>query len=139
MLVNGSPKGHIIPSRGLQQGDLLSLYLFLLCTEGLISLLSNSNYEYHVSGTKVCRGAPFINHPLFANDSVLFYKVDMDTNKNIQKLLKVYELTSGQHINTIKTTIIFSKNTLRTPLIHYWPFELMVSFNNMRNIMGYCQ
>lgn len=58
MLVNGSPKGHIIPSRGLQQGDLLSLYLFLFCTECLISLLSNSNYEYHVREQK------FVEEPL---------------------------------------------------------------------------
>lgn len=40
ILINGEPKECIKPSKGLCQGDLLSPYLFLLCTEGLISLLS---------------------------------------------------------------------------------------------------
>ena len=40
ILVNGEPKGLIHPSRGICQGDLLSLFLFLLCTKGLHSLIS---------------------------------------------------------------------------------------------------
>ena len=40
ILVNGEPKGLIHPSRGICQGDSLSLFLFLLCTEGLHSLIS---------------------------------------------------------------------------------------------------
>ena len=39
ILINGEPSKVIQPSRGLHQGDLLSPYLFLLCTEGLHSLL----------------------------------------------------------------------------------------------------
>lgn len=45
VLVNGSSKGHIKSTKGLRQRDLLSPYLFILYTEGLIRLLSNSNHE----------------------------------------------------------------------------------------------
>ena len=39
ILVNGEPQRLIHPTRDNQQGDLLSYFLFLLCTEGLHGLI----------------------------------------------------------------------------------------------------
>lgn len=43
--INGKTYGNILPSKGIQQGDLLSPYLFLLCAEGFSSLLAKAQVE----------------------------------------------------------------------------------------------
>ena len=39
VLINVEPQGFFKPTRGTKQGDPLSPYLFLLCTEGLSAML----------------------------------------------------------------------------------------------------
>lgn len=73
----GIPKGHILLARGLRQGDPLSPCLFLLCTKDLIQLLSNKPIEQQVSGIKLCRVALAINHQIFADVNVIFWKADV--------------------------------------------------------------
>ena len=40
--INGTPRGHITPTRGLRQGDLISPFLFLFCVEGLSAMIRKS-------------------------------------------------------------------------------------------------
>ncbi|XP_062021069.1 uncharacterized protein LOC133737557 [Rosa rugosa] len=71
-LVNGEVRGYVRPSRGIRQGDPLSPYLFILCAEGLSSLIEFFAQQQWIHSIKVTPTAPILHHLLFADDSFLF-------------------------------------------------------------------
>ena len=71
-LLNGAPQGKVIPSRGLRQGDPLSPYLFILCTEVLSDLCTKAQVNGSLPGIRVARASPLVNHLLFADDTMFF-------------------------------------------------------------------
>ena len=54
ILINGQPQGFIQPSRGIRQGDPLSHFLFLLCTEGLHGLIQQAANLGEIKGFPLC-------------------------------------------------------------------------------------
>ncbi len=72
ILVNGDPKWYVKPNRGLRQGDPLSPYLFLICAEGLSTLLRKVEREKVIQGISISRGGPQVSHLFFADDSLIF-------------------------------------------------------------------
>uniref|UniRef100_A0A2N9IM41 Reverse transcriptase domain-containing protein n=1 Tax=Fagus sylvatica TaxID=28930 RepID=A0A2N9IM41_FAGSY len=123
VLLEGVPKGYIIPTRGLRQGDPLSPYLFLLCAEGLSALLKKSSTEGQLKGLQTNRLGPWVSHLFFADDSLLFGKASLAESREFMKILKLYEESSDQQLNREKTTIFFSSNTLpatRQAIQDFW-------------------
>lgn len=80
VLINGVAKGPIFPTRKIRQGDPLSPYLFLFCTEGLISLLRDPEVSV---GVRICCGAPMITHLLFTDDNLLFFRTNVETTRAV--------------------------------------------------------
>ena len=112
VLVNGQPYGTIIPTRGLRQRDPLSPYFFILCAEGLTSLIGIAENEARITGLPVTRGSiRLIHFFFFADDNLLFCKANIFEWSHIQGLLNTYEKASGQKVNQNKTSIFFSRNT----------------------------
>ncbi|XP_050260964.1 uncharacterized protein LOC126705795 [Quercus robur] len=100
-----------MPSRGLRQGDPLSSYLFLLCADGFSSLINKPIRRQAMSGLSICRGCPMISHLFFADDSLLFCKVNSQECQHLIDILRLYEAASGQKINIDKSLVLFSANT----------------------------
>jgi hypothetical protein len=102
------------PSWGIRQGDSLFPYLFLLCAEGLSSVLKGNGLEGRVQGIHVCPTAPTINHLLFADDSILFFKDTLGNIRAVHDSLSMYCEASGQKVNLAKSSIFFCKGCTQT-------------------------
>ncbi|XP_062014305.1 uncharacterized protein LOC133730800 [Rosa rugosa] len=109
-ILNGEPRGQLVPSRGLRQGDSISPYLFLLCSEGLSRMLTKAEESDQLHGVKIASDAPSINHLFFADDSFIFMKAEDEECGRLKDILKCYEDASGQQVNFQKSKISFSKN-----------------------------
>ena len=72
LLINREPLGDIKPSRGIRQGDPLSPYLFLLCSEGLHRMIQKATERGEIQGVSIYRNGPKLTHLFFADDSLLF-------------------------------------------------------------------
>ena len=108
--INGDVKEYVIPGRGIRQGDPLSPYLFLLCSEGFSSLLRQAAGNKRISGMRICRQGPSLTHLFFADDSLIFCKANEQQAIELMRVLQVYAAASGQLINLDKSSILFSKN-----------------------------
>lgn len=118
VLINGTPYGFIKPERGIRQGDPLSPFLFVLCTEALIHLLEQAKRENKVEGIQFNNAGPSINHILFADDTLLMCKANKEECEAILLCLSKYERLSGQMINLDKLAITFGINV--NPEIKNW-------------------
>lgn len=123
-LINGAPQGSVSPTRGLRQGDPLSPYLSILCTEVLSGLCNQAQERGELLGVKVARECPPINHLLFADDTMFFCRSDRASCEALVRILSRYELASGQCINRSKSAITFSSKTL------------LVTKNNVKTALG---
>ncbi|KAL4369465.1 hypothetical protein GQ457_05G022150 [Hibiscus cannabinus] len=96
------------PQRGLRQGDPLSPFLFLFCSEGLSAALTTAQQEGHLPGVRASKHGPLVNHLLFADDSLVFLHNNMTEVQCLKDILLTYSSVSGQKVNFSKSTAYFS-------------------------------
>lgn len=95
-----------------QKGDPLSPYLFLICDEGLSTLMRLAKNEKRIKGFKASISGLEITHLLFANDYILFGKASKRGASELKNILQVSEQNSSQSISLDRSTVFFSSNSL---------------------------
>ncbi|KAA3472347.1 reverse transcriptase [Gossypium australe] len=100
VITNGRKGNNFQPTRGVRQGDPLSPFLFLICSEGLSTLMRTTKKNGLIRGVK-------------ANDCIMFSEAINKGARIMKDILKEYESCSGQCVNFNKSTIFYSSNTSR--------------------------
>ncbi|XP_057779904.1 uncharacterized protein LOC130998505 [Salvia miltiorrhiza] len=96
-------------SRGVRQGDHLSPILFALAEEVLSHLLLDAADKGFIGRMRMFRSLLFPSHLLYADDVLLFCKVDRRSCRMIESILQIYANVSGQYCNKAKSTVYFGK------------------------------
>ncbi|XP_057758751.1 uncharacterized protein LOC130979347 [Arachis stenosperma] len=92
--------------RGLRQGDLLSLLLFVLMVDVLHRMLGEAVRKGRIAPLLVGGDRIELSHLQFANDTILFCPLETETIVNYKRLLRCFELISRLSINFDKSNLI---------------------------------
>ncbi|KAH9792802.1 reverse transcriptase domain-containing protein [Citrus sinensis] len=107
VIINGTPKGLILPERGLRQGCPLSPYLFIMCAEAFSNLLIQAERKQQIRGLRFAKDVT-ISHLLFADDSLVFTRASEAECKNLKGIFDCYAKASGQIFNYEKSSMFLS-------------------------------
>lgn len=113
ILINGSPSGLFKASRGLKQGDPLSLYLFILLSEAFSRRLNALAME-----NKICKfGSPVgslpPSHLSFDDDVVIFSRATGRSLSALSELLIEYEIATGHKVSKEKSNFYIKEGSRR--------------------------
>lgn len=109
VLWNGEAIDPIHPNRRLRQGDPLSPYIFVLCTERLAQWIELKKLSHEWKPLKASRRGPCFSH-LFFDDLLLFVEATMEQAVLIKQGLDLFCNASGQQISFAKSSLFFSPN-----------------------------
>ncbi|KAK5784652.1 hypothetical protein PVK06_039178 [Gossypium arboreum] len=91
VIVNGKAEELFRPTRGFRQRDSLSLFLLLICSEGLSTLMRLVLRDGLIKGVKASRMSPQISHMLFADDCIVFEEANDRGAQILKVILREYE------------------------------------------------
>lgn len=102
ILFNSKLRGKIKATRGLFQGDPLSLFLFILVVDCLSRMLDQDAKKGIIEGFDVGNGALSINHLQSADDTILFSSPGKEKLSSLFESISSFDAASGLHINHMK-------------------------------------
>lgn len=107
--INGFLSNKFRSSRGVTQGDPLSPLLFILAQQILSFNIRKLEARGSLIPYKMGRNVNSISHLFYADDMLLSTNSQKRSIKELMRLLKLYELSSGQQVNLEKSGFYPSK------------------------------
>ena len=99
------------PTRSIKQGGPLSPYLFIIYMEALTRALRKALWcKKSRINIKLSSRASKIPYLLFVDDSLLFYRTNVEACQELRSILNKFCQSSGQLINFRKSSLTFSSN-----------------------------
>ncbi|GJW11619.1 hypothetical protein Tco_1577446, partial [Tanacetum coccineum] len=122
--INGCLHGYFKGKRGLQQGDLMSPYLFTLVMEVLTLILKKKANESEFTYHRYCSKLNIINL-CFADDLFLFAHGDIQSARVIMESMEVFKTWSGLIPSLPKSKAYFCNvlNYVKLGILNILPFE----------------
>lgn len=90
--------------------------LFIIGLKVLSRLLGREEAEGGVHGIEVDRNSPSVSHIMYADDLLVMARAAKTEVKSFKKMFDIYCLWSGQEANLEKSSIFFSKSTMRNDI-----------------------
>lgn len=109
---NGEQLNYFHPTRGIQQGDPLLPYLFILMANMMTTLIHQAIHMGNLKGIQLNRWCPTLTHLFFADDAIFFLDGSVQECQELANILNQYCFATGQAINRNKSGIFFSKGCL---------------------------
>lgn len=105
-LINGSPRGKVIASRGLRQGDSLSPFLFLLVVDVLSRMVSKCVEGELIEPFEVGKDKVTLSHLQFVDDTRFFCFGNDNSFLMLNHVLAFFEEMLGLKINRGKCCLM---------------------------------
>lgn len=87
-----APTNEFSISKGVRQGDPLSLFLFTLAMEGLNIAIKNSCEKSLIRGIKLPRNGRILSHLFYVDDATFVGDWDRDNIRNPSAVLKCFHI-----------------------------------------------
>ncbi|XP_074305567.1 uncharacterized protein LOC141640785 [Silene latifolia] len=111
LCLNGNCFGYFKGKRGLRQGDPISPLFFNLCMDYLTRMINYATDKWPFQYHPLCE-ATKLNHLMFADDLLLFYKGNIHSIMLLIKAFSSFSSASGLTMNTSKSEAYYNGVTV---------------------------